>query len=167
MMQSSDWLMVALVVLLVAMPFISRWVKKRRGAYFRNKGRKGELAAKQLLRRHGYRIIDEQAQRPVVFYIDGERKEQMVSCDFIVRKGWRRYVVEVKSGKGSKATMASVRRQLFEYHAIYGWSGLLLVDMNDSLIHEIHFQQHRGNLYALTTLLGGMIGSGLCYYFFH
>lgn len=161
MMQGSDWLIFALLVLLVSLPVAQRALRRRAGRRHQERGKAGERLARQLLRQEGYHIIGEQVRRPVAFYVDGMRHEQDVSCDFLVRRGLRRYAVEVKSGKASRATTASVRRQLFEYRSAYGGCGLLLVDTNRQVIEEIRFEEGLQLSQLLRIFAGLALGLGL------
>ena len=129
------------------------------------KARAGELAAEQLLRRRGYRILEDQVRRREHMFVDGERLEYEVRADLLVSRGWRTYVVEVKTGKSAPNPKApGTRRQLREYAALYDADGLLLADMSAGTIHEVRFPARssgRGPIgLAAMFLLGAIAGLG-------
>jgi hypothetical protein len=104
------------------------------------KGRKAEKSAIKLLMQEGYKIISTQKSVPVITYIDGKPYKNYVKADFIVRKGLKKYVAEIKTGdKAPQANNAATRRQLLEYYLAYKPTGIILVDMNERRIKTIEF----------------------------
>jgi signal transduction histidine kinase len=140
------------------------WRRARMRRRFR-RARTGELAAEALLKKRGYRILDEQVRRREHLLVDNERLEYEVRADLLVSRWWRTYVVEVKTGNSApNPRNSATRRQLREYAALYEADGLLLADMNAGRIHEIRFPARgatgRSQL-AAVFLLGAMVGVGL------
>ena len=94
------------------------------------RARAGELAVEPLLRRAGFRVLDEQVRRRAHLLVDGRPVEYEVRADLLATRGGRTYVVEVKTGKTApKPSSSATRRQLREYAAVYAADGLLLADM--------------------------------------
>lgn len=158
-------LVAGLVGMLLALVLARAWRRASLRWRFR-KARAGELAAEALLRRRGFRILDEQVRRREHLFVDGERVDYEVRADLLVARWWRTYVVEVKTGKAApNPTHTATRRQLREYAAVYAADGLLLADMNAGTLHEIRFPAQAGGREPSSTvalvLLGALLGVGL------
>jgi Holliday junction resolvase-like predicted endonuclease len=141
------------------------WRRARMRRRFRT-ARAGELAAEQLLKQRGYRILADQVTRREHMFVDGERLDYEVRADLLVSRWWRTYVVEVKTGKHApNPRKGATRRQLREYAALYDADGLLLADMSVGEIHEIHFPVkatgRKPARMAAMFLVGAMVGVGL------
>jgi len=102
-------------------------------------GRIAETAAVKYLRSHGYKILASQLREEVLIYVDGEAEKSVVRADYLVRRGWKLYVVEVKSGQQGNARLPAIRRQLLEYYMVYQPDGILLLDMEHKNLQEIRF----------------------------
>lgn len=102
-------------------------------------GRIAETAAVKFLRSRGYKILASQLREEVIIYVDGEAEKSVVRADYLVRRGWKLYVVEVKSGQQGNARLPAIRRQLLEYHMVYQPDGILLLDMEHKNLQEIRF----------------------------
>lgn len=102
-------------------------------------GRIAETAAVKFLRSHGYKILTSQLREDVIIYVDGEAEKSVVRADYLVRRGWKLYVVEVKSGQQGNAKLPAIRRQLLEYYMVYQPDGILLLDMEHKNLQEIRF----------------------------
>lgn len=134
----------------------------------RRRFKRGQLAEKnavRFLRRHGYRILAAQLEEPITVYVDGEPQKTTVRADFLVRKGWKTYVVEVKSGQQGTVKLAGVRRQLLEYKLVYQPDGILLLDMEHHNLQQIRFayttRQHRMWLrYGVISVATGLLVYG-------
>ena len=99
-----------------------------------------EEEAEEFLKKNGYKIIEKKKKATVMTNIDGKDHVGYVVCDYIVKKGRKIYVAEVKSGQvGVNPNEPSTRRQLLEYDYVYNPDGLLLVNMLDQQIHEVSF----------------------------
>ncbi len=107
-------------------------------------GRIAENAAVKFLRSHGYKILASQLREDVIIYVDGEAEKSIVRADYLVRRGWKLYVVEVKSGQQGNAKLPAIRRQLLEYHMVYQPDGILLLDMEHKNLQEIRFAYTNG-----------------------
>ena len=140
--------------------FLVRWGQKR---FKRNERRAvsrraqiGESEAEKLLMRRGYTILEAQVRRPVVMHVDGERIESFIKADYLVSKGGRTYLVEVKTGKQANVRLPNVRRQLFEYQNIFQTDGILFMDMNKYDIIEVSFDEDGTVRPALGVFLAGL-----------
>ncbi len=130
---------------------------------YARQGREGELAAEKLLRRRGYTILSSQNDRDGVVWVNGERLDFVVRVDFLVKRWWRTYAVEVKTGESApKLENRSTRRQLFEYSHIYDVDGLILADMSARELRSIRFRSRRSHLgwhsIAAAICLGALAG---------
>lgn len=141
------------------------WRRARLRRRFR-RARAGELAAEKLLKKRGFRILDDQVRRREHMLVDGKRLEYEVRADLLVSRWWRTYVVEVKTGKSApNPKTTATRRQLREYAAIYDVDGLLLADMSAGELREIRFPARatgrRPAWMAAMFLIGAMVGVAL------
>ena len=125
-----------------------------------------EKHAAKYLRRHGYKILAAQLQETITVYVNSEAQESKVRADFLVRKGWKTYIVEVKSGQQGTVRQAATRRQLLEYKLVYEPDGIILLDMEHHNLQKIDFGYHtrrRGIWlrYSIISVLSGALVYGL------
>lgn len=126
-----------------------------------------EIDAAGVLRSHGYHILDAQVEHHWTILLDGEAHSIELRADYLVSRGPRRYVAEVKSGRSAPSiSTAATRRQLLEYRVAYPVDGILLVDMEEVEIHVVDFgdrieqRPRRSRVRAFATLLfGAMLGA--------
>lgn len=105
------------------------------------RAKKAELDAMSFLEKHGYRIEAVQESKEVITEVDGKSKKNKVIADYIVKKGKKKYVVEVKTGKQTdKITASGIRRQLLEYFLIFQPHGIILLDMENKKLQHINFK---------------------------
>ena len=126
------------------------------------RGRKGEEDAEQFLRRHGFRIIEKQATRRMRMLVDGEPREFDIRADFIVKKGSRKCIVEVKSGEAAtNPASIDTRRQLLEYTVSYNADKVYLFDADQSTMSEVLLPMVKtrtaGGIYVFAA--GAVIGA--------
>ena len=99
-----------------------------------------ERDAEPLLRQLGFRIIERQARRRYQVLRDGAPFEVELRADLVVRGRGRRWVADVKTGaEAPRLATQATRRQLLEYRVAYDVDGVLLVDMEDGVVHTIDF----------------------------
>jgi hypothetical protein len=122
-----------------------------------------EQRAVGLLRRAGFRVYGQQVQRTYAVSVDGEPHKATVRADLLAARGRRRYVVEVKTGKVARPTLATTRRQLLEYLLAFGVDGVMLADMERSRLHRVEFDATlpRRNTWALAGALATGLLTGL------
>lgn len=102
--------------------------------------RRGEKEARALLSARGFTVLGEQVSTSYAIEVDGQRVDVSVFADYLVERGGRRYVAEVKTGEQApKIETRATRRQLLEYHVAFDAAGVLLVDMNAKAIREVVF----------------------------
>ena len=130
------------VALLIQRARPRRARKRKRQAFLARAewaARAEELAA-QVLREAGYTILSDQSEHVWDIYVDGEAHPITLRADYLVRRGGRRYVAEVKTGRTAPdVTCAATRRQLLEYRVAYDVAGVILVDMESYSLHEVDF----------------------------
>lgn len=102
--------------------------------------RRGEKEARAFLETRGYDVVGEQVTVAYEVVVDGEAITVTLSADYLVRRGGRRLVAEVKTGEvAPKIETRATRRQLLEYHVAFGADGVLLVDMTARTVREVVF----------------------------
>lgn len=140
----AGWLVAALLLVLWIIGAIRRrWKRfafRRKLKRRHRRAQRGEIDAEELLESEGYEIIDSQVHLLWSVYVDGEPVEIRVIADHLVERDGLRYVAEVKTGDVAPSIgTAATRRQLLEYSVAFDCDGVLLVDMEQAIIHEIHF----------------------------
>lgn len=126
----------------------------------------GELRAEKLLKKAGYRVDARQVTRRWAVLVDGEPHEVTLRADFVVARGRRRFVAEVKTGDDAPEIAApATRRQLLEYRCAFAVDGVLLVDAEARRVHAVDFAlpSERGSWRAayVALLAGLMLGAAL------
>ncbi len=149
--------------------WVTRLGRRRVLRHRRDRGRRGEVDAAQVLVEAGYHLLQDQASREAEMEIDGVARPYTVRPDYLVRRGNRRYVAEVKTGKKAPNPLYTpTRRQLLEYEVCFPTHGLLLVDMETRRVHRIRWAQvdavatSRAPSRRLSLWLGLAFGLGLC-----
>lgn len=132
------------LALAIAVVLVARWLAARgRSRHARRQGRiavEGERAAARLLERAGFAIVGAQVAHELPVEVDGERYAARLRCDYLVAKGGRTWVAEVKTGGDAPSlTNPATRRQLLEYQVAYGVDGVVLVDATAGTVHEVRF----------------------------
>lgn len=116
--------------------------------------RKIDDKAAEMLREEGYFIQARAAVKFVDFNIDGRNHRQKVKADLVVRRGLKKYVVEVNARDGSSVRNSDIRRRLLEYQIAFAPNGILTVDMERDKIRLITVNNRRRLLLlALVTAL--------------
>lgn len=137
--------LLALAVSLAVRKWWRSWRTRRRAGHAQS----GERRAGALLEQAGFAIEGAQVRRRCTVCCGQERLPIELRADYVVSRGDRRYVADVKTGAvATRLTTSATRRQLLEYRLAYDVSGVLLVDMDSELIHEIAFDfgPHGGKL---------------------
>ena len=66
-------------------------------------------------------------------------------ADLVVHGRGRRWVADVKTGaEAPRLTTQATRRQLLEYRVAYEVDGVLLVDMEEGVVHTVDFDLPSG-----------------------
>ena len=130
----------------------------------------GEALAEKLLNRAGYRVEARQATERWSVAVDGVAQPVTLRADFVVTRGGRRYVAEVKTGSDAPDVAApATRRQLLEYRCAFGVDGVLLVDAEERRVQVVGFTlpPQRSSLGSIAAafvaglLLGGALVAAL------
>lgn len=120
----------------------TRFAKRKR--MVAKRAARGEVEAAGLLRKHGYKILDTQAEHSWHIKVDGISHEVEMRADYIVKRKGVLYVAEVKTGRvAPRVTCAPTRRQLLEYALAYPVDGVLLVDMETHTLHHVTFPEQK------------------------
>lgn len=123
-----------------------------------------EKNASQLFEKRGYRVLGEQVEKDAFMIVDGRRVPYRVRADYLLRKGNKTYVAEVKTGNQAVSFLQShTRRQLLEYYLVYQPRAVLLVDGEEGKIEEVVFPGRRSGLRmwgwgVVIFLLGLVVG---------
>lgn len=172
MMTETDYIVLYFLLGALAVWLLLRYAKRLKGKRVQKRGKRGEEAAVALLRSQGYRVLDRQVTKPATIYVDGKCHESHVHADMVVQKGWRRYIVEVKTGKQANPALANVRRQLLEYNFVFEPDGMLFVDIEKKRIREVAFDRPMPGVFSVRfryfffgVCLGGIVVSLLFIYF--
>lgn len=128
-----------LLALVVALA-VRRWWRSFRARRRAGHAHDGERRAGALLERAGYTIEGAQVRRRCTVSCSGKPLPIELRADYVVRRGDRRYVADVKTGAlATRLETSATRRQLLEYRLAYDVSGVLLVDVDSERVHEIGF----------------------------
>jgi hypothetical protein len=117
--------------------------------------RKIDEKAAELLREEGYFIQARAAVKFIDFAIEGRRHRQRVKADLVVRRGLKKFVVEVNAQRGGSVRNADIRRRLLEYQLAFAPNGIITVDMDKERIRLTTISNRRWlvNLVALAASL--------------
>jgi hypothetical protein len=117
-----------------------RALPRKRLAFARERGARGELAARPILERHGFTVLSEQTRAAYTLTVEGEPFEVDLRADFVVSLEGRRFVAEVKTGDLAPSVRTSTtRRQLLEYRLGFDVDGVLLVDAEKGTVRAVEF----------------------------
>lgn len=127
------------LVALLRFYVIEKWHKHKRLKAMR-RGEKLEKEAARFLRSKGFYVVKYQPDIAYSIWADGVEKQIRITPDYLVEKGGKRYLVEVKSGKQAPGvSYAPTRRQLLEYVVASGTKGVFLLDMESRQLKQITF----------------------------
>lgn len=138
-MQRTDLFIWGIFLGLLFAYIISRKYKRYKTKKILKKAKSAERKAVVLLKKWGYHVLDVQLKETVTIYIDNKPHDCLVRADLLVRRGWKKYIVEVKTGAQTQATLPNVRRQLLEYYLVYKPDGILLLDMEKEQLKKVNF----------------------------
>jgi hypothetical protein len=142
---TSAQLYAALACVLCTLALIGAWAVRKWWRSWRTRRRAHrvyalEARARDLLDQAGFSVEGEQVRQTWTVCCDGESLPIELRADYVVRRGDRRFVADVKTGaRATRLTTAATRRQLLEYRVAYDVTGVLLIDMDARRIHEIGF----------------------------
>lgn len=168
---SEHWMTLAVLVAAAALGagawwYVTRAFRRLRLARRFRRGARGEKKARAGLLRRGFEILEEQARRTPVMWVDGREEPFEVRADYIVRRKGRRAVVEVKTGaRAVDPGYCPTRRQLLEYGRCFDIDDVFLYDAEKDDLLDIRF----GGAAAVATRtrgrgfgIGFVLGFGCC-----
>lgn len=158
----------AVVLLLVALAlhgWYVRWRLRRRWSH----ARKVERQAARVLEGAGYTVLGRQIETSYTILVDGNPTEVALRADYLVSRGGRQFVAEVKAGDvAPRLDTATTRRQLLEYLVAFQVDGVLLVDGEQGQVHEVTFPMSRSPArevssarFAVYVILALLVALGL------
>ena len=165
MREESAFHVISLIIIAIAFGAVIgwrlvRWRQQRRLARSRKQGRLGEARAQQWLRRNGFTIVEEQAERSAILVLGNREVPFTVRADFLVRRRGQTAVVEVKTGLAASIETSATRRQLLEYAALYDVDEIFLFDADAECLHRAHFphltRRWNGGARSRRLLVGGL-----------
>ena len=121
---------------------IRLWWKNFLFMLVRKRGRKGEKTSINLLKKNGYKILDEQIKLNGYFFIDEELNKFDLRPDLLVEKDGIEYIAEIKTGEVANPSNRNTRRQLQEYSYFSNQDVILLVDPIKKSIKRISFKKN-------------------------
>jgi hypothetical protein len=117
-----------------------RWYVRLRLRRRWSRARSVERQAARLLEELGYTVLGHQVETSYEVLVDGKATEILLRTDYLVSRGGRQFVAEVKSGQvAPRLDTAATRRQLLEYRVAFQVDGVLLVDGEAREVHEVTF----------------------------
>ncbi|MDC3088148.1 hypothetical protein OA505_00010 [Alphaproteobacteria bacterium] len=120
---------------------IRLWWKNFLFMLVRKRGKKGERTSIQLLKKNGYKVLDEQIKLNGYFFIDDELNKFDLRPDLLVEKDGIQYIAEIKTGEVANPSNRDTRRQLHEYSYYSNQDIILLVDPIKKSIKRLSFKK--------------------------
>lgn len=143
-MEVINWNIVGLVLLVffltVGILQINQYWKKVKLKRRFSKASKAEQKAEFFLMKKGFRVIEDQYRLKHVFQFGKEEISIDLKVDYLVKKGKKTFLVEVKSGESAPSIYnKDTRRQLIEYALVNPFDGIFLLDMQEKALHPVKF----------------------------
>jgi hypothetical protein len=108
----------------------------------RERASAGEDDAYGLLERAGYDVVGRQVPGAWTVRADGEPLTFGLRADYLVQRGGRRYVAEVKTGRlAPRLSHGPTRRQLLEYGSAFDVDGVVLVDADAERLTHVELER--------------------------
>ncbi|MDD4658520.1 MAG: hypothetical protein PHW26_05740 [Eubacteriales bacterium] len=159
MLTATDYIIIAsFAFLLLLYKVVRDWYG------IRDVPRRIDQQAAELLREEGYHVQARAAVKFIDFNIEGKTHRQKVKADLVVRRGLKKYVVEVNAKDAGSVRNADIRRRILEYKIAFAPNGIITVDMDRERIRLIKINNRRW----LNTLLamGAAVSLGAVIYLF-
>ena len=141
----ATYVVIAAALALGVLLFLVATAVRRAFTRFRLRARmahaaRGEDHAEGLLVGRGYAILGRQCAGSWEVMLDGASTTIALRADYLVARGGRRFVAEVKTGRvAPRIESAATRRQLLEYRFAFDVDGVLLVDAERDRVSEVVF----------------------------
>lgn len=123
--------------------------------------RKIDEQAAEFLREEGYRVQARAAVKFVDFNYSGKNHRQKVKADLVVRRGLKRYVVEVNAKDGGSLRDADARRRFLEYKIAFAPTGVMSLDMDRERIRIVSINNRRRLYRSLALTIAVFFGAAL------
>jgi len=86
-------------------------------------------------------------EKDAFMQVNSHRVPYRVRADYLLRKGNKTYVAEVKTGNQAASILQPhTRRQLLEYYLVYRPRAVLLIDGEEGKIEEVVFPYRHNDL---------------------
>lgn len=149
-----------IAVLLIAFLYQSYTLAKKKRAQKKRfkRGDQLEKEAAVFLKKKGYQVLEFQKVFYHTFKSDNTEQKAKLITDYIVKKGRKTYIVEVKSGKSAiMLSDKNTRRQLLEYDFVIPNDGVILLDMENKKLQLVEFapRQAKTNIGFYKVLIIG------------
>lgn len=131
-------LLVAALVVWLTLSLRRWWMARRLGERM-DRAADGEQLAERWLVNQGYTILERQASRRCVMYINNRIAEFDVRADLIVTQGDERLLVEVKTGEVADPRVPQTRRQLREYADVFDVDAVVVFDATRQRLYRVAF----------------------------
>ena len=134
-------ILLLLIIFILRKLAIKKLSKRRRFTDKFKRGLQGEKEAKEFLKLKGYKMLDYQDQLKYKYWVGNRQEEAIIRPDFMVRKFFRTYIVEVKTGNVAPyiEKCRETRRQVFEYSQMVKCHGIYLLNIDDRIMQKIKF----------------------------
>ncbi|WP_048602243.1 hypothetical protein [Rubeoparvulum massiliense] len=95
----------------------------------------------QILQQHGYEPLSGREQVPITIELnDGRQFTTRLTIDGWAEKAGELYVIKQRRARSRVSfTATSLRDHLLIYSLLYRCNGILYIDLDHQIIHEIHF----------------------------
>ena len=143
-MQQRDFLIWGVVLGIILAGVIAKKIKRKKIQKILKRAKAAEKKAALILQKKGYRVVDVQLRERLGMYINENYHESIIKADMLVRKFFRTYIVEVKTGGQASPTIPNVRRQMLEYYLVYKPYGMIFLDMEKEEMKKIRFDYTEG-----------------------
>jgi hypothetical protein len=121
-----------------------RWLEGRSRRRRAVRAQRAERDAAGLLEASGFAVLARQQRQRWALEVDGRVLEFTLIADYLVERGGRRWVAEVKTGERAlDLRHGPTRRQLLEYQQAFGVAGVLLVDAEGRNLQRVSFVEPR------------------------
>jgi hypothetical protein len=123
---------------------LRRWLEGRSRRRRAARAQRAERDAAALLEASGFVVLARQQRQRWALEVDGRALEFTLIADYLVERGGRRWVAEVKTGERAlDLRHGPTRRQLLEYQQAFGVAGVLLVDAEGETLQRVSFVEPR------------------------
>lgn len=160
---SWDFVIQAILIFAIALllykllPFYYQNIRRRKRL---KRGVKKEQEAYKVLEKLGFKVIGQNVRYNYSLLENSIDTEITLEIDYLVKKGKKKFIIEVKSGNSAtRITNSSTRRQILEYSMYIPNDGIYLLDMENEQLFEINFPasinkaSHAGSKFLLVLTI--------------